>query len=75
MLQVLHSGDLICEGFIKMLAEPSKPEESKKDAAAAAAEPTEAAAPASDAAPAEVCLHSTMCPQVPPFTSLPMPLA
>lgn len=60
VLQVLHSGDLICEGFIKMLAEPAKPEEPKIEVAVA--EPTEAAAPAADAAPAtdaapaEVCL-------------------
>lgn len=59
VLQVLHSGDLICEGFIKMLAEPAKPEEPKKDAIAA--EPTEAAAPAADAAPAEVCLKRPLC--------------
>ena len=30
-LQVLHSGDLICEGTIKMQAEPAKAEEPKKD--------------------------------------------
>ena len=30
-LQVLHSGDLICEGIIKMQAEPAKAEEPKKE--------------------------------------------
>ncbi|KAK9904717.1 hypothetical protein WJX75_001194 [Coccomyxa subellipsoidea] len=33
---VLHSGDLICEGVIKMLAEPAKAGEPNKEAAAAA---------------------------------------
>lgn len=32
--QVLHSGDLICEGVIKMLAEPAKTEEPKEEGAA-----------------------------------------
>jgi hypothetical protein len=35
-VQVLHSGDLICEGVIKMLAEPAKAGEPNKEAAAAA---------------------------------------
>ena len=43
--QVLHSGDLICEGIIKQQAEPAKAEDSKKEEAAAQ-EPSQAAAPA-----------------------------
>lgn len=48
-VQVLHSGDLICEGVIKMLAEPAKAGEPNKEAAAAA--PV-----------AEVNLHSLLLP-------------
>ena len=43
--QVLHSGDLICEGIIKQQAEPAKAEEPKKEEPAAQ-EPSSAAAPA-----------------------------
>ena len=35
LIQVLHSGDLICEGIIKQQAEPAKVEEPKKEGAAA----------------------------------------
>ncbi len=42
--QVLHSGDLICEGMIKMLAEPAKTEEPKKEEAAPAAPAAEVGA-------------------------------
>ena len=52
-IQVLHSGDLICEGVIKQQAEPAKAEEPKKEepaaqepSPAAAQEPSPAAAPA-----------------------------
>ena len=34
-MQVLHSGDLICEGIIKQQAEPAKAEEPKKEEPAA----------------------------------------
>ena len=44
-IQVLHSGDLICEGVIKQQAEPAKAEEPKKEEPAAQ-EPSPAAAPA-----------------------------
>ncbi|CAL8464659.1 g4194 [Coccomyxa elongata] len=65
---VLHSGDLICEGFIKMLAEPTKPEEPKKEDAAA--EPIEAAAPAADAAPVEAAKEETPAPATESGTKL-----
>lgn len=42
LTQVLHSGDLICEGVIKQQAEPAKTEEPKKEEPAA----PEPAAPA-----------------------------
>ncbi len=45
LTQVLHSGDLICEGIIKQQAEPAKVEEPKKEEPAAQ-EPSPAAAPA-----------------------------
>ncbi len=53
LTQVLHLGDLICEGIIKQQAEPAKAEEPKKEEPAAQ-EPSSSAAPAQPVPPAGV---------------------
>lgn len=45
---MLHSGDLICEGVIKMLAEPAKAVEPKKEEGAPAAADAAPAGPAAE---------------------------
>ena len=75
MKQVLHSGDLICEGIIKQQAEPAKVEEPKKEEPAAQGPAAAPAQPVPNAgvtanvavisvshpAPATCSLHTRVC--------------
>ena len=57
---MLHSGDLICEGIIKMQAEPAKAEAPKKEEDTAVPMPTTGASATEPLVTVSAHVHSTL---------------